>query len=290
MSRPAINPIKDIPVIVRGIKKRAYQQFILNSKSPKQIVFILGCQRSGTTMLGRCFRKDFRTKVYGELGLAVGRNQVPGQHNDARRLKTYSEIEQILAKEKASLLIAKPIVESQNALDLLTHFPGSKIIWVYRNYKDVANSSLKKFGTESTKKNLTPIINPEIKPGWAAENASEQTRQIVATYFSEDTPIYDAKVLFWYVRNILFFELKLHENPDVLLCKYEDFVTNPAQIMKNIYSFFGYEYPGDHLVAEIHSQSVKLGKDIELNQELETLCLKLLQKMDRVKALSLQAG
>lgn len=285
MSKPAINSIKDMPTIIRGIKKRAYQKFILGSKNSKQLVFVLGCQRSGTTMLDRCFRKDFRTKVYGELGLAVGHDN-SSQYDDARRLKTFAEVEQIVAKEKAPLLIAKPIVESQNALALLHHFPGSKVIWVYRHYKDVANSSLKKFGTESTKKNLTPIIDPTIGPGWASEKVSEQTRQIVANYYSEDTPIYDGKVLFWYVRNILFFELKLHENPTVMLCRYEDIVTNPSQVMRNIYKFINYDYPGDHLVEGIHNHSVKLGKDIELNQNLEALCLGLLHKLDKIGALS----
>ena len=128
--------------------------------------------------------------------------------------------------------------------------------------------------------NLSPIVYQDLDPGWASEGVSEHTRQIVTKYFSEDILAYDAKMLFWYVRNILFFELKLNDNPNVFLCKYEDLVTKPGKVMRDIYRFLDYEYPGDHMIADIHSRSVNLGQDIEVNKEIEDLCANLLQKMD----------
>jgi len=131
-------------------------------------------------------------------------------------------------------------------------------------------------------KNLRPIVQPDLGTHWASEGVSEHTREIVTRYFSEDMPAYDAKALLWYVRNVLFFEQGLHERPSVFLCKYEDFVTRPATVMQSIYRFLESPYPGNFVVKKVHNRSVGLGQDIEIREELDRLCVDLLQKLDRV--------
>jgi hypothetical protein len=235
-------------------------------------------------MLTNCFRRDFRSKVYGERGLA-------GQ---SLRLRPYDEIEQIIAQERATLLVAKPIVESQHALKLLSHFSESKAIWMYRDYRDVARSSLRKHGPQSTMRNLRPIATlgrgepetgrPDDGHSWASEAISDRTRKLVARYFAEDMPIVEAKALFWYIRNMLYFEQQLDEHPRVTLCKYEEIVADPVRVMTTIYRFLGIQYPGDYIAGNIHRRSVGLGKQLEIKEEIEHLCKYLLNRMDEDRA------
>jgi hypothetical protein len=130
---------------------------------------------------------------------------------------------------------------------------------------------------------LRPIVDSQLEPRWSSEGVSVRTRDIVARYYSEAMPIFDGKILFWYVRNILLYEQALDENSNVMLCKYEDIVSEPARVMQRIYSFLGYDYPGDHVVADIHSHSANLGKFIDLHPEIEGLCIDLLHRLDQTR-------
>ncbi|MCB0190836.1 MAG: sulfotransferase [Anaerolineae bacterium] len=257
--------------------KKIYKHTLLKSAGEQRIGFIVGCQRSGTTMLNNTFDNDLRTKVYGEGGLAKGYGR-----GTPFRLKSYEEVAQIFSQEKAPLLIAKPLVESQNILQLLDYFPNSKAIWIYRNFRDVASSSLKKFGKNPTHYNLRAVIDPELSDHWYAERVSDTTREIVKAYFTEDRPIHDLKALGWYVRNVLFFELRLADNPRVFLYNYEALVTEPDKWMRHIYQFLEFDYPGDKIVAHIHSASVKKGRHVELSSDIQALCDELLEKLHAV--------
>lgn len=272
---------KNVPVVMHNIIKQIYQRLLLNSGNAKCLVFVVGCQRSGTTMLMECFNKDFRTKIYEESSAITGH---PAYRDDKHRLKPLDEIAAIIARDRAPLIIAKPLIDSQNVSKLLQYFGGAKAIWSYRNYRDVANSILAKWGGEVPKKNLRPIFKGDIGHYWSAERVSAQTRQVIETYFAEDMSPQDAAALFWYIRNILFFDLALDQHPNVILCRYEDIVTAPARVMQNIYHFLDMSYPGDRLVRHIHPRSVNLGRQLGLSQGVEDLCADLLEKMDRVNA------
>ncbi|MEM7030767.1 MAG: sulfotransferase domain-containing protein [Chloroflexota bacterium] len=271
-----------LDIIIKEVRKRTYQRFILDQTQPKQPLFIFGCQRSGTTMLAKIFKQDLNTTMYGERGLGI---------DGGLRTKPFDEIRSIFERERGTLLVAKPLVESQYAHQFLDYFSeeeslkekginGAKGVWLYRNYRDVANSSLNKFGTESSIKNLGPIANPDLPLDWASENVSDKTKEIVQKYFTAGMPTFDAKTLFWYVRNILFYEQKLDHHPHVLLMKYKDLVTDPKAKMRQIYAFLERAYPGDQLVKDVHSKSVNLGERIEPNSDIEALCENLWARMD----------
>jgi hypothetical protein len=259
------------------LTKEVYKRTSLKSPGEQKIGFIVGCQRSGTTMLNNAFDKDLRSKTYGEAGLAKGFGR-----GTPHRLLPYDEIFHVFSKEKAPLLIVKPLVESQNIVQLLDYFPNAKAIWVYRQYKDVARSGKKKFGNSPSHYNLRAVIDPELNDHWYAENASENTKSIVRKFFTKDKAIFDLKALGWYVRNVLFFELELFLNPRVTLLKYEDFVLNPSRVMMQIYQYLGISYPGDRIVKGIHSDSINKGQRFELSFEIQTLCEKLLVDLDEV--------
>lgn len=244
-------------------------------KKEKDIVFIIGCQRSGTTMIYDIFTKDLDTKTYDEF------SKLSSMDKYKIRLNPLDLVKKEIQKVKSSFVIIKPLVESQNILNLLKNFYGSKAIWMYRNYQDVASSNLKKFGIKNGIKDLRYIVEDDTRD-WRADKVSKKTRELILKYFSEDMNPYDAAVLFWYARNSIYFELNLDQNKDVILCKYEDLVVFPEKVIKSIYKNLNQAIPDPEIYQDVDSASLKKGKNIELTPEIEKLANELLNKLDKV--------
>lgn len=237
--------------------------------SVERYVFIVGCQRSGTTMLGRCFAEDIQVKEYGEYGLAKTTLRMP-------QLDTVLSIAQ---RQRGPIFVAKPLVESHRILEMLDFFPNAYAIWMVRHYKDVANSSFRRFGVRATRENLGAVVRND-RSHWMAAGVSDTVRRTVVKYYDEDMPPLDGKALIWYVRNSLFFEQNLGDHPQVQLLHYADITANPTEVMPGIYRFIDAEYPGDHVVADIHQKSVGLGKQVNLNPAIEAICAELWERFD----------
>ena len=122
------NAFKTLRSKGQEIAREIYQFIRYPSGSINRQVFILGCQRSGTTMLGRCFAADKRVKEYGEFGLT----------DDGIRIISLADIDEVATRQHAPIMVVKPLVESQRAVEILDYFPESFGIWMVGHYKDVA--------------------------------------------------------------------------------------------------------------------------------------------------------
>lgn len=258
---------------------RVYKDFVqrVNPRpytGPKTVAFIMGCQRSGTSLTYWIFERDFNAKIYRESSSLSSADAV-----EKLRLNPLPEIRAAFDRHAVPLVVAKPLVESQRALELLEQFPNARILWLYRHYQDVASSNLKAFGMDNGLRDLRPILAQE-QGNWRAEHVSDGTLATLRRYFSESMNPYDAAALFWYARNRLFFEQKLDSNPRVLPCRYEDLVTDPTAFMQRVYAFLGVPYPGDHITQDVHPQSVGKGRKSRLSSEVDALCAELLSELD----------
>jgi hypothetical protein len=222
------------------------------------------------------FEEDLNTQCFAERSKLTSNDTARGI-----RLNSLNLIKRELSKVKAPLIVIKPLVESQNTPKLLDYFANSRAVWMFRNYKDVALSNIKQFGMDSGLSNLRPIIDND-RNNWRAEFVPEHVRATVSRYFSEDMSPYDAAALFWFVRNSLYFDLNLDEDPRVILCRYEDFVLEPEKHMRAIYQKVGQEYPVNGIASIVHSNSVKKGKDIEFSPEVEAIVRELQDKLEAV--------
>ena len=247
------------------LAKRSYLAIRFSPGSPKSIGLIMGVQRSGTGALVQAFESDWNCRTFGEDGgLALGENFGRGMR---WRWKPYHEVARLLQRERAPLLVGKPLLESQNAAAILACIPGAKVIWAFRDYRDVALSGRKHFGSESIKYNLESILDR--RDHWYSENVDEQTQNLVSELYSNDRPIDDLRALGWYVRNSLVFR---YENFPIRFSNYDDLATNPGRAMRRLYDFLERPYPGDYIVSHIHPQSVKRGRDIGISQDIRELC------------------
>jgi len=266
----------------RLIKPLAWK--LRSAKEISRIGFILGSQRSGTNMLNDAFDRDWNCMAFGEdHGLALG----PSYEHDLRwRWRPLGEIRSIFESLRVPLIVAKPIVESQRALELLEYFPGSRIIWAYRDYKDVAQSSIEIFGAEASLHNLRAVLDPKMRTHWFSENVPDDSRALVKRYFDPDRPLPDLKALGWLIRNSLYFQLGLDRDPRVTMSRYESLVSDPVGEMRRLYSFLGADFPGSHVCGHMHRNSVSKGSHARVSNDLDNLCQRLLERLDESCALS----
>lgn len=247
-------------------RKDIFRLTVPGNSDSQALLLILGCQRSGTTLVTRIFEKDWQVKVYPEHSkLSVG------DKLDGLRLNPLPDVHQKLAKDRYPLVVLKPLVESQDAHHLLDYFDGAFGLWMYRHYKDVAASNLKRFGIRNGIKNLRYIASDRVS-NWRAEYLPEYVRSLVREHFSESMDPYDAAALFWYVRNTLYFDQHLDRHPRVKLCRYADLVQNPEDSVQAIYRYVHQPYPGNRVIEDVHATSVGKGQQGELSVEIEELC------------------
>ena len=254
------------------LKKEILQSFSPTEDTLKKVLLITGCQRSGTTMMTKIFERDLNAKVYGEFSkLSVWD---PGK----LRLNPLNQVKREVEKDPSPLIVMKPLVESQNLPELLNYFPNSKALWMYRHYKDVAASNLKNFGNRNGINDLRPIVKQD-PLNWRSEGVTDEVREVVKRFFSEDMGELDAAALFWYVRNSIFFDLKLENEPRVKMCWYDELVKNPDSTMEEIYDFIDIPFPGDKITKDVKTSSIGKGKNIDLHPEIDTLCEEMLQRL-----------
>lgn len=256
------------------LKQEIRRRMPTTKRGPEKVVFVVGCQRSGATMMIRLLQRDPHAKVYNEHGPLSTGDKVEGM-----RLDPLDTIVAIIARDRAKLVVLKPIVESQNTPELVAHFPGSKALWFYRNYRDVAASNLVKFGIDSGIRDLKKILGG--KPGeWRGERISDEMRGLIEKYFSDEMKPHDAAALFWLTRNRYFFDRNLAANPQVLMCRYEDLVRAPAAYLRKIYNCIDADYPGDQVVSDVHAASIQKGEEVDISPEIVELCEAELRKLE----------
>ncbi len=248
-----------------------------------QVVFIMGIQRAGTSLMYWVFERDMGVKVYRETSELTS-----GDALEHVRLNPLPAVKARLARDKAEMVVLKPLVESQRVHELLAAFPGARVVWQYRHYQDVASSNLKAFGLDNGIKDLRPFVNDD-PDNWRSQHSPAETRDIIRRHFREDMNPHDAAALFWWARCRLYFDLNLPGDPNVLLCRYEDLATDPAATMRHIYAFLGRPYPGDHIVRDVHPQSVGKGRVSRLSPAVDALCAELLARLDRLNEAAIGA-
>ena len=254
--------------------KHTYQAITPLRAQQKQILMVVGCQRSGTTLIQEIIERDLNAKVYLEHSKLSARDE---RH---LRLNPLPEVKAILDRDNAALIVMKPLAEIQNITKLLDFFPTAKVLWMYRHYADVAISKLKKSGLDNGIRDMQYIV--ERRDHWRSENVPEAVREIVAHFYAADMNPYDAAALYWYVRNNFFFAYDLAHNPRVMMCKYEEFVTRPVAYMQQIYAFVAKPFPTREIVTAVYASSVGKGAQVMLSPEVEALCQGMLERLNGV--------
>lgn len=259
---------------LRRVSKHVYQTARWRNLEQPKVLFIVGCQRSGTTLMARLFDGDINCRVFDEFSELSCADKAAGI-----RLNPLPDVAAVIGRVRAPLVVAKPLVETQNVRALLDYFAGSRALFVYRRYVDVVQSDLVKYGERNGIDNIRPIAQGNAQ-NWRCAGASSAVRELMQRSFSEDMNPHDAAALFWLARNQLFFDLDLENHPAVALCRYEHLVQQPAVVLRRIYEFVDVPCPDLSHAAQVHSKSVSKGSGMNLSPAVGALCDQLQARLD----------
>ncbi len=242
-------------------RKRLWQ-FRNNCSPNAKAVFVLGAQRSGTTMLIRCLNESAELEVYGEASAAM----------KDWRLKDNETVAAVVRGSRSKAVVFKPLTESHRARELLEIVPNAVVIWVYRRAADRANSAVARFRSNNLEF-LSAFVRGERLDSWQAQGLSESSLSLLRKYDFQTMSPHSAAGLFWYIRNSLYFEQGLDNDARVLTLAYEDLVSMPEKVMDVICRFIDCAYDR-RMTSSIHARSVGRSES-HLDPDIEAMCEKM---------------
>ena len=87
--------------------------------------------------------------------------------------------------------------------------------------------------------------------------------------------------MFWYFRNILFFEQGFEANENVLAIRYESLVTDPQVQFARMFEFLGIAYT-PRLTRKVFASSIRRNLVPDIDPEIRSLCEGVLAQFDDV--------
>lgn len=226
-------------------------------------VFIMGCGRSGTTMMVNVFTCDTRIESLGENDRRIARHYMLLDEN----------IGQVIRNSKAEVLVMKPILNSFDALKILNTYQQAKIIWLVREHKDMIASSIKMFGS-LVASYLKELVLHGTGCNWLAAGMPKETLLALAALDASDFTDHDWMALVWWSVNRTILLDRLCDSERFYLVCYERLVHEPEPVLSSIYSYIGLSYRR-FASRFVHASSVGRGKDVRLHPSTEKLCTEL---------------
>jgi len=257
---------------VRRAIKHSKQHWATGPHRPRAL-FICGSQRSGTNMLQGVLNSSARTRVYNE------------DHPKAfkkYRLKELGEISNLVNRAPCPWVVFKCIMDSQHTRQLLNQFPESKCIWIFRDYRDVAESAERKW-MDAQRHIIRNIAERDHTwDRWYTETLSDERRELVRRLYYPEMTELTAGAIKWYLRNQLFFDLKLQDCADrVLLVNYNRLVTNPNQEFDRVGRFLKLSIP-QSAYGHVHDRSLQKPLASKLDPRVTDLCDQLMRDFMRI--------
>lgn len=253
-------------------RKARWQRSHPSGQDSARLAFVVGSQRSGTTMLLEVLDRSRETVVYHEYH---------AQAMDAFHLRPLKVIESLAARSAAKLMVLKPLTETQRVPELLGRFPDSRAIWLFRSYQDVANSAIAMFPGKSWEFVEAVRAGDLASIGLRREEVSSVLQDLVKQLASPDAREQEAASLFWYARNQLYFDMDLEGDPRVLLVAYESLVTQPERYFPIIYRHLDLEFDQRH-VANVRFGSLVRDPFGPINSAIQQACDEMLHRLQIV--------
>lgn len=230
----------------------------------KQPIFVVGCNRSGTNMIIGAIGNSPHGWDYPESVFSTAFN---GYY-----LREDWIIKQLIRRTPAPIVGFGSILDSQSVDSLLNRFEGAKAIWIYRRYEDVANSCARMQWGSELKNYARWVSRGELeKLGARGKGISADTVRLFGKLYRDDLTDEDAACLYWYLRNHLFFELELYNDPRVLLVQYEDTVLDKEKRFRRIFDFLGFPYD-PAIVKDVFASSVSKNRRPDIDPAIREVC------------------
>lgn len=256
--------------------KTAYQW--ARRRSPAQVVFVAGMQRSGTNMLMDRFERSYVTDVYHERDRRAFDNY---------RMRELGVIRRLVAQSRAHTVVIKALCELDRLRELMAEFAPAKTVWVVRDYRDAVRSALNSFNNFT--KQVSRIVEDRYVDDWRAGGMSETTHAILRRLWHADMNDVSAAALIWYFRNVLYFEQGLDRDPRVYLVVYEELVQDPQRECSAVFEFL--DVPYSHAITRgVFATSIRHAPLVGIEPAIAELCESLAERFAQVLSRSSNQG
>ncbi|MEO6999693.1 MAG: sulfotransferase, partial [Terracoccus sp.] len=225
-------------------------------------VYVVGLQRSGTNMLLRGLDAAPEVEVRGENDRTVF---------NRFRLRSTETLVATVAASRHRLVLVKPLCDSQRVDELLDlpDVRAGKAVWLWRDAHDRARSEVSKFGASNLQA-VRAIAAGTDDGMWQSDRLGADARAWVRTFDTDTMSPETAAVLFWCLRNSLFFELGLDRRDDVLLLSYDDLVRDPETTMRRLCAFLDFPLSRG-LYAHIEARSSHARRPLDVDPAVDAL-------------------
>lgn len=244
----------------------------LNPSTRSLPTFVVGCNRSGTTMVTLQLGKSWQIRAFNENDPEA----FAGYH-----LRDFQTILGILDQTGSPNALFKPVLDTYSAREFLDTFENARVIFVYRHYYDVINSLLKKAQqrghvtkTEELQRWLKSDFD-EFKLATLPRKSKDRLRSLWSDELNEES----SAALFWLFQNHLFFDLGLANHPRAQLVQYERIVADPPVEFRRICQFIGIKYEGQ-MARGVHADSVAKKPLQQVTPRVRDNCLELLAQLN----------
>lgn len=247
------------------------------NSSKKTIIFIFGCQRSGTSITSGLLSRLANVKSYPETNNPLTDLDTSEPHHTIR-LNYLDDVKNKIDNNIEEYTVVKPLVESQNAKKILDYFPNSKAMWLYRNYQDVVSSMIKKWGKENGIPHLKPIIMAS-QTNWRSQLLAPEVQSKILSIYNNGITGADAWGLFWYARNSLLFSQDLHKDKRIVILKYQNLVSSSEYIVKAFDNLMINDIDIKS-VWDYQTSSIGKGKDVNFSSDVKQCLNSMMDKLD----------
>jgi hypothetical protein len=186
-------------------------------------------------------------------------------------------IRALVADAPARTVVVKALCELQDLGRLLDDFAPAKAIWVVRRYEDMVNSHMKKW--RGCPARLGAMVADPAAGGWRGRGMSEAARAVLARHHRTGMSDASAVALFWYLRNVLFFEQGFESDPRVIGVRYESLVREPEAQFRRLFAFL--DLPYERRVAKgLFASSVGRDPSPAIAPDIRRLCDELVERFE----------
>ncbi len=254
-------------------RKVAYRRTV-GVPTTKTVGFVVGCQRSGTDMTIKTLDRSPDVDRFDEYDRRAF---------DDTRIRDKRIRHALITASTARCVIFKPVSDSHRVIELLAEHPGGKGIWLHRDYQDVANSAVERWG-DTVQRFIEDLLEGGGDWGfrlWNREKVTEESLAELREAAAGGLNPHAAAALFWHLRNRTFFEQRLERNPGVLLAKYEDLVTEPEGEFQRLCHFLNIRYEPE-MVEEVKATSIRKRPLPQVDERIHALCRGMMERLDAV--------
>jgi hypothetical protein len=226
---------------VAKVARRLALNALQGGRPETRVVFILGAQRSGTRvpLVALESAPDILTFREGAR-----------PYFDGVRLAEEPVLDRLFEACDFPLLVLKPLCESHRARQLLARFPGSRVLWIFRDHRDTITSSSLKWasGIEAVEQ----IVEGRLRPNdWRGGGLTPELLDVARRLYQPGLSLHHANAILWYLRTRLLLDLDLFTCPEALVIKYEDLTSAPAVHFDRVFRFLGQPLKPEYLT-QIH--------------------------------------